>query len=271
MIQTQSPLGPRLPPLRLRSTRLRERRAFHRANINQNLDHQTQFHYLHRQQQTQQEQGEPAHSVNTAREERLPRRANYPGYATYRYRDQIARQQEKWSRSGKERSSNGLTKRDGYASLFRAPEGHDGEDVAEKLPVPNTKGKKGKGTKKTETSQSSISQERIASPSGGRTKQANCRTRVTGADIYVVRMTRSGAVGNATPCWRCMEWCKWAGVKRIFHYAVDDDGTGGIGEDVGNGKQNKKGRWVCVKVNDSTPEKCYWTQGDGRILGGNDN
>jgi len=195
----------------------------------------------------------------------LPRRVNYPGYATYRYRDQIARQQEKWSRSGKERSPNAFTKKNGDPSPFKDPEGHDDEGETEKVPVPNSKRKKGKGAQNTEPPQ-----ERDASPSGGRTKLANCRTRVTGADIYVVRMTRSGAVGNATPCWRCMEWCKWAGVKRIFHYTVDDDETGGIGGDAGNGKQPKKGRWVCVKVNDATPENCYWTQGDGRILGGND-
>ena len=77
-------------------------------------------------------------------------------------------------------------------------------------------------------------------------------------------------MGNAMPCWRCLEWCKWAGVKRVFHYAVGEDN-----EDVGTKKGKEKeriqrGKWVCVKVNDVKPEDCYWTQGDGRILGIND-
>lgn len=41
--------------------------------------------------------------------------------------------------------------------------------------------------------------------------------RMNGADIYVARITKNG-LGNAKPCWRCLEWCKWAGIKRIFHW-----------------------------------------------------
>lgn len=41
--------------------------------------------------------------------------------------------------------------------------------------------------------------------------------KMNGADIYIVRVTKTGC-GNARPCWRCLEWCRWAGVKRIFHW-----------------------------------------------------
>jgi len=42
--------------------------------------------------------------------------------------------------------------------------------------------------------------------------------KMNGADIYIVRVTKTGC-GNARPCWRCLEWCRWAGVKRIFHWS----------------------------------------------------
>lgn len=46
-------------------------------------------------------------------------------------------------------------------------------------------------------------------------------SRVNGADIYVARFTKSGT-GTAKPCWRCLEWCRWAGVKRIFHWNAEE-------------------------------------------------
>ena len=42
-------------------------------------------------------------------------------------------------------------------------------------------------------------------------------SRMNGADLYVARITKNGC-GNARPCWRCLEWCRWAGIKRIFHW-----------------------------------------------------
>ena len=103
-------------------------------------------------------------------------------------------------------------------------------------------------------------------------KSTNGRSKVSGADLYVARMTRSGMLGNAMPCWRCLEWCKWAGVKRVFHYAIDEEvmeDEGGCASSKGKGKESRRGgKWVCVKVNEVNPEDCYWTQGDGRILGG---
>lgn len=101
----------------------------------------------------------------------------------------------------------------------------------------------------------------------------SCRTRVTGADLYVVRLTRSGRLGNAMPCWRCLEWCKWAGIKRIFHYSGEDGAPilGGLARKENKTKPEAKlrnGRWICVKVNEARMEDCYWTHADGRILSG---
>ncbi|KAG1775624.1 hypothetical protein EV702DRAFT_972718 [Suillus placidus] len=42
-------------------------------------------------------------------------------------------------------------------------------------------------------------------------------SRVNGADIYVARVIKNG-LGAAKPCWRCVHWCWWFGVKRIFHW-----------------------------------------------------
>ncbi|KZS95504.1 hypothetical protein SISNIDRAFT_473603 [Sistotremastrum niveocremeum HHB9708] len=72
--------------------------------------------------------------------------------------------------------------------------------------------------------------------------------RVNGADIYVARFTKSG-VGPAKPCWRCLEWCRWAGVKRIFHWNGDT------------------GKFDVVKVNEAQGEM-YETHADGRLYAG---
>ncbi|KZT55424.1 hypothetical protein CALCODRAFT_484798 [Calocera cornea HHB12733] len=72
--------------------------------------------------------------------------------------------------------------------------------------------------------------------------------RINGADIYVARVTRTGIIGPASPCWRCIEWCRWAGIKRIFHW--DPEG----------------GRWEAVKVNDV--ERVYCTNSDLKMVGG---
>lgn len=72
--------------------------------------------------------------------------------------------------------------------------------------------------------------------------------RVNGADIYVARITKSG-MGNAKPCWRCLEWCRWAGVKRVFHWNGDE------------------GRFEVVKVNSANREN-YETRADLRLFAG---
>jgi len=68
--------------------------------------------------------------------------------------------------------------------------------------------------------------------------------RVSGSDLYVVRVKKSG-LGDAMPCWRCLEWCRWAGVKRVFHWNAAHD----------------PGRWEVVKVNDAEM-KLYQTRSD---------
>jgi len=72
--------------------------------------------------------------------------------------------------------------------------------------------------------------------------------RVNGADIYVARITKSGR-GNARPCWRCIEWCKWAGVKRIFHWNEDTQ------------------KFDVVKVNSALSDQ-YETHADIRLYAG---
>ena len=72
--------------------------------------------------------------------------------------------------------------------------------------------------------------------------------RVNGADIYVARVIKSG-MGSARPCWRCLEWCRWAGVKRVFHWNGDE------------------ARFECVKVNESHQEP-YETRADMRLAAG---
>ncbi|KAI0830324.1 hypothetical protein BC628DRAFT_1313925 [Trametes gibbosa] len=72
--------------------------------------------------------------------------------------------------------------------------------------------------------------------------------RANGADIYVARFTKNG-FGSAKPCWRCLEWCRWAGVKRIFHWDAE------------------KGKFDVVKVN--SPERGqYETHADIRLFAG---
>jgi hypothetical protein len=73
-------------------------------------------------------------------------------------------------------------------------------------------------------------------------------SRVNGANIYVARVTKGG-LGNAKPCWRCLEWCRWAGVKRVFHW---------------NGEEN---RFDAVKVNGAEREN-YETRADTRLFAG---
>jgi len=72
--------------------------------------------------------------------------------------------------------------------------------------------------------------------------------RANGADIYVARITKNGC-GNAKPCWRCLEWCKWAGIKRIFHW-----------DEVTN-------KFEVVKVNSAAADR-YETHADNRLFAG---
>ncbi|KAF9497395.1 hypothetical protein BDN71DRAFT_1387677 [Pleurotus eryngii] len=66
--------------------------------------------------------------------------------------------------------------------------------------------------------------------------------RLNGADLYVVRVTKVG-LGSAKPCNRCVYWCRWAGIRRIYHW---DQGSSAF---------------LCVKVNDYGTEG-YETRAD---------
>jgi len=68
------------------------------------------------------------------------------------------------------------------------------------------------------------------------------------ADIHVVRVTKVG-MGSARPCWRCVEWCRWAGVKHIFHWNGED------------------GKFDVVKVNTAERDQ-YGTHADIRLFAG---
>ena len=56
-------------------------------------------------------------------------------------------------------------------------------------------------------------------------------------------------MGSAKPCWRCVEWCRWAGVKRIFHWNGED------------------GKFDMVKVNTAERDQ-YETHADIRLYAG---
>lgn len=73
-------------------------------------------------------------------------------------------------------------------------------------------------------------------------------SKMNGADIYVARVTKRG-MGSAKPCWRCLHWCYWAGIKRIFHW------------------DEVAGRWEVVKVNSPGRDQ-YETTADARLHAG---
>ena len=45
-----------------------------------------------------------------------------------------------------------------------------------------------------------------------------------GADIFVTRYTRGGAIGLSLPCPHCMELLRSVGIKKV-HYTLDDGTT----------------------------------------------
>ncbi|KAJ7454989.1 hypothetical protein B0H11DRAFT_2176290 [Mycena galericulata] len=86
---------------------------------------------------------------------------------------------------------------------------------------------------------------------GAARKQSRARnSRLNGADLYVCRVTKAGQFGSAHPCWRCVEWCAWAGIRRIFHWSMAE------------------GRFICLKVAGAVEEECYLTVTDFRFLTG---
>jgi hypothetical protein len=263
------------PPTRLalRSGTRRERRGFHVVNEERGINHQTHHGHHERDRPSHGQLKENAIGMASAlgRPEKLIRRKNCPSYAIYQYRDQIARQKEKWTQEERRKT---LAKENGNGkshqlNYYDATEGTGPENLekvkkkAKRKTNPTSYEKRlGDGHATTTKLPGTLNNDR------GTRKHNNGRSRVTGSDLYVVRLTRSGAFGNAMPCWRCMEWCKWAGVKRVFHYSVSPV-EDLVADAKGSGSKTQIGKWECVKVNEARPEDCYWTQGDGKILGCN--
>ncbi|KAJ6625972.1 hypothetical protein B0H10DRAFT_2173969 [Mycena sp. CBHHK59/15] len=87
-----------------------------------------------------------------------------------------------------------------------------------------------------------------SSPGGSRAAAGRSRSsKLNGCDLYVCRITKTGNFGCSKPCWRCVDWCAWAGIKRIFHWSVEE------------------GRFLCIKVGDAS-EDVYQTTTDTRLL-----
>ncbi|KAJ7457044.1 hypothetical protein FB451DRAFT_1342006 [Mycena latifolia] len=68
---------------------------------------------------------------------------------------------------------------------------------------------------------------------------------ISGSTLYVCRVTKDG-FGCSKPCWRCVDWCEWAGIKRIFYWSVVE------------------GRFLCLKVGAPSGES-YQTIADTRM------
>ncbi|KAJ7630114.1 hypothetical protein DFH06DRAFT_1480194 [Mycena polygramma] len=80
-------------------------------------------------------------------------------------------------------------------------------------------------------------------------KQGRSRySKLNGCDLYVCRVTKNGEFGCSKPCWRCVDWCAWAGIRRIFHWSMVE------------------GRFICLKVGDASKAECYETITDLRYL-----
>ncbi|KAH8077087.1 hypothetical protein BXZ70DRAFT_902471 [Cristinia sonorae] len=112
--------------------------------------------------------------------------------------------------------------------------------------VLRTKPKQRKQVRKQRQSESSCNSLSHSAPV--RAVQVRRDPRMNGADLYVARVTKQG-MGCAKPCWRCLEWARWAGIKRIFHW---DEGLG---------------RFEVVKVNAVQVEP-YGTSSDVRLFAG---
>ncbi|KAJ7658494.1 hypothetical protein B0H17DRAFT_1163248 [Mycena rosella] len=96
---------------------------------------------------------------------------------------------------------------------------------------------------------------RVSPVARGGTRKKQGRTRhsgrvgrdIAGSTLYVCRVTREG-FGCSKPCWRCVDWCVWAGIKRIFHWSAEE------------------GRFICLKV--GTSREPYQTTADTRFACG---
>ncbi|KIY72555.1 hypothetical protein CYLTODRAFT_367269 [Cylindrobasidium torrendii FP15055 ss-10] len=90
-------------------------------------------------------------------------------------------------------------------------------------------------------------QTKLANADGRRRKGDLGREYRVSGDLYVARITKkTGKLGCAKPCWRCVEWCDWVGIKRIFHWSEEEGG------------------FCCIKVSEAK-RAAYATQADLRV------
>jgi hypothetical protein len=75
-------------------------------------------------------------------------------------------------------------------------------------------------------------------------------SRANGADVYVARVGRGGVLGTAHPCARCVQWCAWAGIRRVFHWSPATH------------------RFEVVKVAHARTSATYATTADRRLASG---
>jgi hypothetical protein len=75
-------------------------------------------------------------------------------------------------------------------------------------------------------------------------------SRANGADIYVARVGRGSVLGTAHPCARCVQWCAWAGIRRVFHWSPATH------------------QFEVVKVADARTSATYATTADRRLASG---
>ncbi|KAL7409644.1 hypothetical protein BDY24DRAFT_418683 [Mrakia frigida] len=46
-----------------------------------------------------------------------------------------------------------------------------------------------------------------------------------GADLYVCRVKKDGGLASSKVCFRCLEWCIEAGIRRVFYTDEEEDGS----------------------------------------------
>lgn len=140
-----------------------------------------------------------------------------------------------------------------YTASLKTARGHisSSNGIRESIPSASDVDSSGKATGGESGSGASYYPAKAQDLPGRKSARWDARRRdskMNGADLYVARFTKNG-YGNARPCWRCLEWCRWAGVKRIFHWCEETN------------------TFDVVKVN-SAPVGMYETHADARLFAG---
>ncbi|KAJ7153466.1 hypothetical protein C8R43DRAFT_885683 [Mycena crocata] len=169
-----------------------------------------------------------------------PRHRTATPKTTARKRDSTSYKQERCAAVGA--AAQRLRVAAGRESRFLPEEGEAGV-----LPVASLSSRSGSRGRHSRRSPACGVGVEGAKQKGGRPRY----TRLNGADLYVARVTKDKhGFGCSKPCWRCVEWCAWAGIRRIFHWSVAE------------------GRFVCLKVGGASEGDVYQTVADFRYLAG---